>query len=91
MTRAHSNTPTVGAEVFTADGERLGTVKEVAGSCFKVDAPMQHDNWLASDCITSTSGSQVCLTVGKDQLGDAKVDGPGHIGMHTHGPADTAV
>jgi hypothetical protein len=35
-----SSLPVVGADVLTVDGDKLGTVKEVSGSCFKVDAPM---------------------------------------------------
>lgn len=36
-------TPTLGARVVTADGDELGKVKEVSGTCFKVDASMQPD------------------------------------------------
>jgi hypothetical protein len=78
--------PTVGARVVTADGEQLGKVKEVVGGCFKVDASMQPDYWLGSDCIASASatGNDVRLSLRKDQVGDAKVDGPEHGGVHRH-------
>ncbi len=77
-------TPTIGTHVLTADGDELGKVKEVSGSCFKVDAPMQADYWLATDCIASSSGTDIKLSFTKSKLGDAKVDGPGHSGMHSH-------
>ncbi len=83
--------PPMGAAVYTADGDRLGTVKEVVGGCFKVDARMQPDYWLASDCITSTTGTEVRLNVAKDELGDAKMDGPDHTGVHRHDAGETVL
>jgi hypothetical protein len=85
--RTNAGIVAVGAEVYTADGDKLGTVKEVAGGCFKVDARMQPDYWLASDCIASGTMGDVRLTFDKDRLGDAKVDGPGHTGVHHHDQA----
>jgi hypothetical protein len=79
-----STMPTVGARVVTADGNELGNVKEVAGTCFKVDASMQPDYWLGSDCIASATGMEVRLGINKDRVGDAKVDGPEHSGVHRH-------
>jgi uncharacterized protein (TIGR02271 family) len=66
----------IGQPVFSADGKQLGTVKEVQGSAFKVDAPMKQDYWLPDDAIRSMSGGQ--LTVGFDQshLDDYKLSGP---------------
>jgi hypothetical protein len=64
-------TPMAGARVMTADGDELGKVKEVSGGCFKVDA-------------ASSSADEVRLSIDKDRVGDAKVDGPGHTGIHRH-------
>jgi hypothetical protein len=72
---------TVGARVVTADGEQLGTVKEVAGGCFKVDASMQPDYWLGSDCIASATPSDVRLSITQDQLDGVKVDAPDNSGV----------
>jgi hypothetical protein len=83
--------PMVGAEVYTADGDKLGTVKEVAGTCFKVDARMQPDYWLARDCVASSAGNDVRLTFDKDRLDAAKVEGPEHTGLHRHDPGDTVL
>ena len=75
--RATMSEMRVGSFVHTADGERIGSVKEVRGGCFKVDAPMRPDFWLTTDCVTSATGGQVRLNVSKDRLSDYKVDGPG--------------
>lgn len=76
--------PTIGARVLTADGDELGKVKEIAGSCFKVDVSMQPDYWLGSDTIASSSAMDVRLSVTKARVGDFKVDGPHHTGVHHH-------
>jgi hypothetical protein len=61
------------------DGEQLGTVKEVRGRCFKVDAPMAPDYWLSVDNISSRTGGQVMLRFNKDQVGDYKVGEPDEV------------
>jgi hypothetical protein len=76
--------PTIGSRVVTADGDELGKVKETAGSCFKVDASMQPDYWLGTDTIASSSGMEVQLSIPKDRVGDVKLDGPEHSGVHRH-------
>ena len=47
----------VGSEVFTTDGERLGDVEEVRVGSFKVDAALQPDYWLSSNTIASAPPS----------------------------------
>lgn len=85
MTMASGGVPSVGAEVMTADGDKLGTVKEVSGACFKVDAPMRPDYWLGTDTIASSTGGAVRLTIDKDRLGEAKDEGRSeHRGVHPH-------
>jgi hypothetical protein len=89
MTMASGEVPMVGAEVLTADGDKLGTVKEVSGSCFKVDAPMRPDYWLGTDTIASSASGMVHLNLNKDRLGEAKDEGQReHRGVHPH---DTTV
>jgi hemerythrin superfamily protein len=68
--------PHMGMEVCTADGETVGTVKEMQGRYFKVDAPMKPDFWLTTDCIRTASANTVTLTVDKNHLGDVKTDLP---------------
>jgi hypothetical protein len=65
-----------GVEVFTADGDKIGEVREVSGTSFKVNAAMQPDYWLPRGAVASSSGNRVMLTFAKDQLGDYKRDEP---------------
>ena len=66
-----------GVSVYTASGDHLGTVKEVRGRYFKVDAPMQRDYWLPMDAVgdSSTTG-EVRLSFDKDRLGEYTVASP---------------
>jgi hypothetical protein len=84
MMNQSGSVPAVGTKVMTADGDELGKVKEIMGDCFKVDAPMQPDYWLGTDTIASTSTGEVRLRFTKGGLGEAKMDGPGHSGVHPH-------
>lgn len=91
MTMLRDDAPMTGAEVYTADGEKLGTVKDVSRGCFKVDAMLHPDYWLASDCIASSTGTEVHLRFDKDRLGDAKLEGPEHTGVHRHEQGDILI
>ncbi len=72
------NSPSIGAEVYTADGSKLGTIKEVQGLYFKVDAPMQPDYWLSTECLRGGSGMSRCeVEFDKDHLADYRRDIPG--------------
>jgi hypothetical protein len=69
--------PMPGAHIYTADGDDLGTVKEVQGRYFKVDAGMQPDYWLSSECVVgSATGGDMRLSFSKDQLGNMKLKDP---------------
>jgi hypothetical protein len=70
-------TPAVGCPVVTAEGDKLGTVKEVQGTAFKVNAHLQPDYWLSCSSIRSVSTDRVELAFPKDRLGDYKQDPPG--------------
>jgi hypothetical protein len=74
----------IGASVFTADGKELGTVKEVSQQCFKVDAPMEPDYWLADDCIAEKSTERVDLLLTNEDLERVVQVGPDHTGLHIH-------
>jgi hypothetical protein len=69
---------------LTSDGNELGKVKEVTGTCFKVDAAMQPDYWLGTDTVASSTGTEVRLSIPKDRIGDLKLDGPERSGVHRH-------
>lgn len=49
----------VGQTVYSADGGELGTVKEIKGRFFKVDAPMQPDYWLSTNAVQQSGGRLV--------------------------------
>jgi hypothetical protein len=83
--------PVPGAQVLTADSKDLGRVKEVSATCFKVDVSMRPDYWLASNYVSSATSSEVRLSVTKDHLDAAKVDDPGHLGIHGHGGGTATV
>lgn len=68
--------PAPGMRVRTNDGDDLGTVKEVSGASFKVDAPMKKDYWLPSSSIQTQSDGALLLNFGKSRLNDYKRDSP---------------
>ncbi|MEX2080407.1 MAG: hypothetical protein WEC33_02235 [Dehalococcoidia bacterium] len=68
--------PEVGARVYTLDRDDLGTVKEVSGSSFKIDAPWARDYWLSCEYIGETEPGSVQLVLVKNRLGDYKLAQP---------------
>lgn len=78
MTKARGSQDSiaVGAPVYTPEGNQLGTVKEVRGQFFKVDARMQPDYWLRTDTVRSASAGQVMLAFGQGELGRYQVSNP---------------
>jgi hypothetical protein len=85
MSEMPSGAVMLGAPVRTSDGKELGKVKEVVGGCFKVDAPMQPDYWLAIDTVTgNSSDGGINLRFDRKQLEEAKQEGPEHSGYHRH-------
>ena len=73
MDRYTSTDISTGAEVLTADGMKLGKVKEVSDDCFKVDAPMQPDYWLDFSTIDMATRQAVTVGVTKDDLDQVKL------------------
>ncbi len=66
-----------GTPVDTADGDVLGTVAADAGDRFKISAPLAPDYWLPRSLIAGVApGGDLVVSVGHDQLDDAKVEGP---------------
>lgn len=63
-----------GLEVFTLDGDKLGTVKEVEAGAIKIDAPLQPDYWLRRDDVLSYTNERVTMSFNKDGLDEAKTD-----------------
>lgn len=50
-----------GLPVYGVEGELLGEVKEVAGDCFKVDAPLRPDYWLGLPDVLSFTAERVTM------------------------------
>ncbi|MEO6045197.1 MAG: hypothetical protein ABIQ47_14955 [Tepidiformaceae bacterium] len=74
MSMAPSNIST-GAEIYTTDGEKLGTVKAVRSGFFQVDAPMKKDYWLRDDCVDgggAAAAGRVTVSFEKDHVDDFK-------------------
>jgi hypothetical protein len=70
-----SSAPSIGADVYTSDGDKLGKVKEVRGAYFKVDAPMHPDYWLGTECINGAFGSgRVTVVFDKKHIDENKRD-----------------
>lgn len=70
------NKATVGLPVYTYDGDHLGTVKEIKGALFKVDAPHHADYWLRENNVASVMGDRLTLECNKDDLDGYKVGNP---------------
>jgi len=72
----------IGGEVFTSDGERLGKVwdvqdvQDVQEASFKVDAPFQPDYWLPFNTVESADAERIILNVPKDELDHYKSRDP---------------
>jgi hypothetical protein len=73
-------------KVLSRDDIELGSVKEVTGECFKIDAPMALDYWLAGSTVTRMDDGIVHLGVSKLDVDDFKQDKPetAHSGIHRH-------
>ena len=63
-----------GRSVYTSDGEKLGTVKDVHLSAFKVDTSLQPDYWLPMRCVVSVGDDGLRLGFKKNSLDEFKLD-----------------
>ncbi len=63
-----------GREVYTADGEHIGAVKEVAGGYFKVNVRMLPDYWLQSQFVSRAEPGRITMDFTKDALDGYKLD-----------------
>lgn len=67
---------TTGLPLVTCDDHQLGTVKEIQGDCFKVDAPMARDYWLAAGVVREVGVECAVVDFTKAQLDDYRLAGP---------------
>ena len=61
--------------VYTSDGEKLGTVKDVQLDAFKVDTSLQPDYWLPMRCVVAVGADGLRLGFKKKSLDEFKLDG----------------
>jgi hypothetical protein len=66
----------IDADVITLDQSKLGTVGDIQGDCFKLNAPWEPDYWLPRSCVSTVIGDRVLLDFNKDRLDDHKLSGP---------------
>jgi hypothetical protein len=65
-----------GCPVYTADGDKLGTVSQTGGDAFKLDVSGQPDYWLPTGEILKADIDRITMRFDKDHLGDYKMDQP---------------
>jgi hypothetical protein len=68
----------VGCPIFTADGEKIGTLAEVRSQHLKVHARMRRDYWIDASNARVSDGKRIELTFNHDDLGAHQADDPGH-------------
>lgn len=86
-----TNTPTLadntgaplrmGEPVFTLDNKRLGTVKDVTETHFKVDAKFRKDYWLARDRIAYVDAECVGMSWRSNEAELYKLNDPNRDGI----------
>jgi hypothetical protein len=65
-----------GREVYTADGERLGRVKEVTDAAVKIDAALRPDYWLPRSRVLSFTNERVTMDFNHADLDRHQVEEP---------------
>jgi hypothetical protein len=70
----------MGTDVFDAEGNSVGTVKEVRANDFLLDRPMARDLYVPFSAVQSTDGGRVTLNVPDDQFDAQGWEAPPLIG-----------
>ena len=58
----------IGGEVFTSDGKRLGKVWDVQNASFQVDCSYELEYWLPFNTVESADAERITLTFPKAEL-----------------------
>jgi hypothetical protein len=66
----------VGALVVSGDGQRLGTVKELAEDCFRLERKVLPDYWLAMEYVDHAGDGLVQMILTRQAIHAARVDAP---------------
>ena len=85
----HLDATMIGIPIFTHDDAQIGTLKEIRGGYFKVDAPLQPDYWLGEDVLASATGSELRSTLTEDRVSDFRLGNPEPVSDATHDQDDT--
>lgn len=64
----------IGRPIFTADGEKLGEVKEIEAGGIRVRVTLGKDYWLARRDVEADDEDRVVLAFRKDELDEYKRD-----------------
>jgi hypothetical protein len=75
-----------GMLVFTSDGDEMGRVKRIDGSCFQIDVILHRDLWLDRGAVESTELGVVQLNIPKDAFNQQTSYDTGHTGIDTDHP-----
>jgi len=86
-----SATLSVGAPIYTSDGKRFATVKDVRGGYFELDVPRQRDFWLSATYVDSVNEDAVQLSIDRDQVDEHRLKQPGIERSDAQAPTDDAV
>jgi hypothetical protein len=77
-----------GSRLVSRDGQHIGTVKEVRGALFLVDAPMEKDYWLPLERAHLAPDGTAVLDMNHDAISDYKIGDPdAYHGRDAAGPA----
>jgi hypothetical protein len=61
---------TPGRDVFSRDGHKIGTVKELSATALKIDAPLHRDYWLPRERVLSFTNERVTMDLDRDEIGE---------------------
>ncbi len=67
----------LGTDVYTQDGEHLGTVKEQRNDYVLIDARLQPDYWLPLGLVATFANGRLTMAFNKHDLDKHKADLPG--------------
>lgn len=83
--------PPHGMLVYTSDGDELGRVENVSGSCFKLDIQFAPDWWLGVDTVDHEENGAAILRLTRAALWELTASehvNQGHVGFHLHAAVD---
>jgi hypothetical protein len=69
MTQGSAGAISHGMNVLTSDGEKLGTVKEIADQAFEVNAHFQLDYWLPLVEVAEVQADGLVMAFPEEQVG----------------------